>query len=105
MPQLSRRAFLAGPAVAPLLSALGAESHRNPLTSLWPAARMEEVLLPRERFRPFPVAAERSGWEAVPADARAALVQRGEKQLKTAWEELPAKPGCCPGAGSNCVAR
>lgn len=53
MAQFSRRTFLAGSAAAPLLPD-AADRHRNPLTS-----------------------------EAVPADARAALRQSGEKQLKT----------------------
>jgi hypothetical protein len=90
MPEFSRRVFLAGSAAAPLLPAVPAGTHRNLLTSLWPAAKVAEVLLPRQRFRPFPTAAERSRWEALPADARAALLASGEKQLKTAWEVLPA---------------
>jgi len=90
MPQFSRRTFLAGSVVAPLLPALAADSHRNLLTSLWPAAKVAATLLPRDRFRPFPTATERTAWEALPADARSVLLQSGEKQLKTAWEVLPA---------------
>lgn len=48
------------------------------------------MLAPRERFHPFPTAGERAAWEAPPADARAALLGAGERQLKTAWEVLPA---------------
>lgn len=90
MPQFSRRTFLAGSAAAPLLADVATETHRNLLTSVWPAAKLAETLLPRDRFRPFPAAAERSAWEALPAGARSALLQSGEKQLKTAWEVLPA---------------
>jgi hypothetical protein len=90
MPQFSRRTFLAGSAAAPLLSALAAETRRHLLTSAWPAAKVAELLLPRDRYHPFPPAAERSAWEALPADARSAMLQRGEKQLKRAWEVMPA---------------
>ncbi|MGB7758593.1 MAG: heparinase II/III family protein [Bryobacteraceae bacterium] len=90
MPQFSRRIFLAGSAAAPLLSAVAAGTHRNLLTSVWPAAKVAEALLPQNRFHPFPMAAERSAWEALPADARSALIESGEKQLKTPWEVLPA---------------
>jgi hypothetical protein len=90
MPRFSRRTFLAGSAAAGLLPAVAAETHRNLLTSVWPAATVAKALLPRDRFRPFPTAAERSSWEALPADARSALIGSGEKQLRTAWEVLPA---------------
>ncbi len=54
---------------------------------------MEKVaaaLTPRARFHPFPIASERAGWDALPQDARTALVGRGEAQLKVPWEVLPA---------------
>jgi hypothetical protein len=51
---------------------------------------LAEVLAPREGFHPFPTVSERAAWEALPADARAALLAAGEGQLKTAWEALPA---------------
>ena len=48
------------------------------------------MLAPRERFHPFPTVSERAPWEALPTDARDALLEKGESQLKTAWEALPA---------------
>jgi len=90
MSQFTRRTFLAGSAVAPLLAAEAGATRRNLLTSLWPAAKVAETLLPRQRFHPFPTAADRAAWEALPADARAPLIERGARQLKTAWEVLPA---------------
>ncbi len=93
MKQLTRREFLASPGVlaAPLVFAgLQPVQKRALLTSAWPAARLAGVLVPRERFHPFPNASERAAWEALPADARAALLEAGEKQLKTPWEVLPA---------------
>ena len=93
MRQITRREFLLTPGVllAPLV--LGAQTQvqkRNLLTSLWPASKLAEALAPRERFHPFPTVSERAAWEALPADARAAHLEAGEKQIETAWEVLPA---------------
>jgi hypothetical protein len=91
MHQFTRRTFLASSAAAPLLAAApGPAPPRNLLTSAWSAATIAEALPPRARFRPYPVAADRAAWEALPADARDALLQAGERQLKTPWEVLPA---------------
>jgi hypothetical protein len=65
-------------------------ARRTALESAWPAARLAEALPAREHFHPFPAAAERAAWEALPADARAALLEAGGKQLTGAWQELPA---------------
>jgi hypothetical protein len=86
---LTRRAFLSAPAALPFLSA-APEPPRNLLTSAWSAARLAEVLPPRARFHPYPTAADRAAWDALPADARDALLKSGERQLKTPWEVLPA---------------
>jgi hypothetical protein len=48
------------------------------------------LLLPRERWKPFPTAAEREPWESLPGDARTALLQAGEQQLAADWPSLPA---------------
>jgi hypothetical protein len=93
MSPFSRRTFLAGSAVvaAPLVPAVAEpESKRNLLTSAWPADRVAKSLVPRERFHPYPTAAARDSWDGLPADARTALVQAGESQLKAPWEVLPA---------------
>jgi hypothetical protein len=57
---------------------------RNLLGSAWPAGKIASALVPRASFRPFPREA------SVPADARAALISAGEKNLKLPWESLPA---------------
>ena len=99
MRQFSRRTLLRSSAVlrssaimaAPLFPARGEPGlNRNLLTKAWPMERVAKVLIPRESFRPFPAAGERGAWEALPADARAALVQSAEKQLQTPWDSLPA---------------
>jgi len=94
MLQLTRREFLATQAVlaAPLVfpGQQQQAGKRNLLTSSWPATKLSDVLAPRERFHPLPTASERSAWESLPADTRAALVEVGERELKTTWEVLPA---------------
>ena len=85
MPQVSRRTFVATSAAfaAPLPT-------RNLLTAAWPQDRVGAALQPRSAFHPFPTAAERAAWESLPEDARAALLDAAERQLKTPWEVLPA---------------
>ena len=92
MSRFSRRTFLAGSAVAaaPLPAAAQPKTKRNLLTSAWNAEKIATALTPRGRFHPFPTAAEGPGWDALPADARAALIARGEAQLKLPWDVLPA---------------
>lgn len=41
-------------------------------------------------WRPYPAIDERARWEALPADARRALVGAAEKSLGAAWPSLPA---------------
>jgi hypothetical protein len=87
----TRRNFLASPAALAALPAFAEPpAARNLLTGLWPAARIGQSLIPRDRYRPFPTAADRAAWDALPADARAALVEAGNRQLQTPWEVLPA---------------
>ena len=91
--RLTRREFLATTYVATAPMVRGAQAlvqQRDLLASAWPAAKLSEVLAPRDRFHPFPDVSERAAWEALPADARAALLSTGEAQLKIPWEVLPA---------------
>ena len=91
---ITRRDFLASSSyvwAAPLMRAgMLPARERNLLTSSWPAAQLGSVLAPREHFHPYPAASERAAWESLPSDARAALLETGNKQLKTEWEVLPA---------------
>jgi hypothetical protein len=94
MAQLTRREFLA--AQAALASRLAFSGQQPPagkrhlLTSAWPVTQLTEVLAPRPLFHPFPTISERPAWEGPPADLRRALVEEGERELRTAWETLPA---------------
>ncbi len=78
---LTRRAFVASSAVL----AAQVTVPRNLLTSRWNLLKIEGSLMPPGQYQPF-----REGWEALPQDARAALIASGERALKGAWEVLPA---------------
>jgi Heparinase II/III-like protein len=92
MSRFTRRTLLAGSALAaaPVPAAAQPSRKRNLLTSAWSEEKIASALTPHSRFRPFPTAADRVGWDALPSDARAALVAKGEAQLKSSWEVLPA---------------
>ncbi|MGN6758084.1 MAG: heparinase II/III domain-containing protein [Thermomicrobiales bacterium] len=47
-------------------------------------------LLPRDQWHPYPQAADRDGWAALPAETRSAIVARAEQHLGMAWPPLPA---------------
>lgn len=63
---------------------------RDLLARAFPESKLASVLLPRERWKPFPKGAERAGWEKLPADARRAAVESGERQVGVEWPALPA---------------
>jgi hypothetical protein len=46
--------------------------------------------VPRREWKPFPRTAERPAWERLPAESRRARLAAGERNLHTAWPELPA---------------
>jgi hypothetical protein len=54
------------------------------------AARLANLLLPLDRYHPFPTAAERAPWQALPQETRAALIAAGEEHLGAEWPALPA---------------
>lgn len=54
------------------------------------AADLDRCLLPLERFRPFPRAAQREAWLALPAALRAEVVDLGAAHLGRGWASLPA---------------
>jgi len=51
---------------------------------------LDRLLVPREAYHPFPTASERGAWEALPAEAREAAIEAGEKLLGYAYPPLPA---------------
>jgi len=52
--------------------------------------RLESVLLPREKYKPFPKAQERELWEQLPNQLREKLIREGEERLPFEWPALPA---------------
>jgi hypothetical protein len=51
---------------------------------------LRSSLLPREKWHPWPTAAERDPWEGLPTDVRKRILAAGEGQLKREWAILPA---------------
>ena len=92
MSEFTRRTFLASSIASAAISTADAQPalKRNLLASAWTPEKLAASIQPRDRFHPFPTAAERARWEQLPTDAAAALAQSGESQLKTPWEVLPA---------------
>lgn len=99
----SRRGFLRSAATAPaamaatslapallLAQSEGAPPERRMLQQRFPLTAIESALIPRAQFAPWPKAADRAPWEALPAAARNALVSRGEAALGKPWPPLPA---------------
>ncbi|MCZ2146834.1 MAG: heparinase II/III-family protein [Bryobacterales bacterium] len=83
----TRRTWMAGSAGMALAASL---PRRDLLRKGFPADWLAAHLIKRENWHPFPRAAERRGWEELPADARKAVTAAGEACLGTDWPALPA---------------
>ena len=46
---------------------------------------LQQKLLPREQFQPFPKYEDRDAWQSLPEDLRGFLIQQGEKYLQYQW--------------------
>lgn len=104
MTDLTRREMLAAPAAVALttpaesvLAAPPAPSQtaserprRAILAGAWDERRLAKVLLPAEKWAPFPTYGDRKRWEAVPADKRRAKIEAAEKALRKGWGAIPA---------------
>lgn len=96
MSHLTRREFIVGSSLmvaAPRIS--GAETQQIPpardlLGSAFPPEKLAAILMPREKWHPFPTSAQRAQWEALPAEDRKILIEAGDKALKGDWSPLPA---------------
>ena len=60
------------------------------ILSRFPPESLARLILPAQRWTPFPTAADRVAWEGLPADTRAALIAAGEARRGYAWPYLPA---------------
>jgi len=52
--------------------------------------QLADILVPREDYRPFPIADSRPEWQALSADLRQARIAAGEKYSGWQWPALPA---------------
>lgn len=63
---------------------------RRLLAGKYAPEKLAALLMPRERWHPFPAASERGPWEGLAADVRQALLAAGERGLGAPWPALPA---------------
>lgn len=61
---------------------------RSLLTRACDGTTLRTLLLPLAEFHPHPTIAERTAWEALPGDLRAAMIATGEQRLTEPWELL-----------------
>ena len=54
------------------------------------AAELRAMLIPVDQWKPFPSAADRAAWEALPQETREASIVRGEAALEYDWPALKA---------------
>lgn len=89
--QANRRQFLGtAAAVAAPAPAVQQGTSRTLLSGAWPLERVARALLPRSKWRPYPAAADRAGWQALPEVPRKSLIEAAEKALPGEWTFLPA---------------
>ncbi len=60
------------------------------LSQRYPLEQLQQALVPRACWQPFPTAADRNAWAVLPERVRQSHIQRGEKALGCAWPALPA---------------
>ena len=73
-----------------LVGTTSAGESRFKLRELYPQEKIEQVLIPRDQWHPWPGWSERSAWENLPASVRKDLIANGEEYLGYAWPDLPA---------------
>ena len=83
---LRDRALFLASLSAPVL----AQSPRNLLACRTSEAQLAAMLVPRERWHPYPTIDERERWNAVPVSIRQSFVQAAERELGADWGSIPA---------------
>ncbi|MFL7807167.1 MAG: SCP2 sterol-binding domain-containing protein, partial [Anaerolineae bacterium] len=67
------------------------KEHDEPLLDpRYPRQAMPDLLLPREKWHPYPTINDRAGWHALPETLRKALIAQGEEALDGEWPVLLA---------------
>jgi Heparinase II/III-like protein len=96
---LSRRHFLAGSAAlvaSTTLFALDVDwaaprgKERNLLAGACSPEKLKQVLIPRDKYRPFPTIQDRSAWEGLRPETRSTFLAGGKKYLGYKWPDMPA---------------
>ena len=67
-----------------------AQAPRNLLAGRVTEQQLGAMLLPVERWHPYPTIDERDGWATVPASIRQAYVQAAEREVGADWSGIPA---------------
>ncbi|MBO7746884.1 heparinase II/III family protein [Paenibacillus sp. MWE-103] len=49
-----------------------------------------KLLLPKDRYKPFPAIGDRESWEALPETLKSFWLRKGERRLEEGWAPLPA---------------
>lgn len=60
------------------------------LAAAYPQEVLEDILIPREEWKPYPTIDDADGYDTIPAAVRQAYIREGEKLLDTEWAPLPA---------------
>jgi hypothetical protein len=67
-----------------------AQTPRNLLAGHTSEAQLAAMLVPRERWHPYPTIDERDSWNVVPTSIRQAFIQAAERELGAEWGSIPA---------------
>jgi hypothetical protein len=67
-----------------------AQTPRNLVAGRISEAQLAAMLIPADRWHPYPTIDERERWAAIPADIRQAYVQAAERELHADWGQIPA---------------
>lgn len=60
------------------------------LSSRYPVDFLKQSLLSKDRWQPFPTAADRDAWLALPESVRKGHIEQGELALSETWPHVPA---------------
>jgi hypothetical protein len=60
------------------------------LSDTWTSETLDNTLLPRESWKPFPTAGDHDAWSVVPRELREAYLARATASLNHEWPALPA---------------
>ena len=73
-----------------VVAPIRAQAPRNLLAGRTSEAQLAAMLVPRDRWHPYPTIDERERWNAVPASIRQSFVQAAERELGAEWGSIPA---------------